>query len=116
MRSHSQLIASTAAALCCLNVCLAAVADTRIRGEFDYNVADGELSQWQIGPAFELDDATELEIPIGQDDSLWFISPELTYEIETSDFLTIELSVGIEASFSDNPIEGFGSLEGTIDF
>jgi hypothetical protein len=107
----------TAIAAFLVNINLSASADTRIRGEFEYNVDDQELSEWQIGPIFSLSDSSdlELEIPIGQDDGQWLIQPELTYEIEINDF-TLELSVGFEAFFDDEPIKGFGSLEGSIDF
>ena len=94
---------------------LPAAGDTRIRGEFEYSVDENRLSEWQVGPSFALDDSTELEIPIGQEDNLWLIKPELTYEIEANE-LTIELSVGFEALFIGEPIEGFGGIEGRVDF
>ena len=118
MRSHnaisSALIAYTAAATCLLNASLSAVADTRIRGEFEYSLDDQSLSEWQIGPVFSLDNATELEIPIGQDDQVWQVRPELTHEIDVNDF-TLELGLGLEVS-GDAPIQGFGSIEGCLDF
>ena len=96
---------------------LPAAADTRIRGEFEYNLDDRELSEWQIGPVFSLHEAEdlELEVPVGQDDSEWFIEPELTYEIDLNDF-TLELSVGTEILLNSGSVEPFGSLEGSVDF
>lgn len=118
MRSHnvisSALIGYTAAVTCLLNVSLTAAADTRIRGEFEYNLDDQSLSEWKIGPVFSLDNATELEIPIGQDDQVWQVRPELTHEIDVDDF-TLELGLGLEVS-GDEPIQGFGSIEGSLDF
>ncbi|MEL7350355.1 MAG: hypothetical protein AAF171_22900 [Cyanobacteria bacterium P01_A01_bin.116] len=108
------LIGYTAAATLLLNSSPIAAADTRIRGEFEYNLESQSLSEWQIGPVFDLDDATELEIPIGQNDQEWQVQPELTYEIEVNDF-TVELGLGFEVSV-DRPIHGFGSIEGSLDF
>lgn len=75
---------------------------------------DQAVSEWQIGPVFSLDEATELEIPIGQNDRKWQVQPELTHEIEMSNF-TLEFSIGVEAS-ENEPIQGFGSIEGGLDF
>ena len=47
-----------------------AMADTRIRGEFEYNLDEQTLSQWEIGPIFSLEDDLDLEIPIGQMETL----------------------------------------------
>lgn len=100
-----------------INSMFPAIANTRIRGEFEYDVDQGELSQWQIGPTFSFGDSeeVELEIPFGQDDGEWFTEPELTYEIEIEDF-SIQFSVGAEIPFSGESIEPFGSIEGSVDF
>ncbi|MEM9905814.1 MAG: hypothetical protein AAF921_12400 [Cyanobacteria bacterium P01_D01_bin.44] len=106
----------TAAVL--LSLSLPATADRRIRGEFEYDLDNRELSEWQIGPAFSLgeDDEIEIEIPIGQDDGTWLIQPEVTYEVEVDD-LTLEFSLGVEAPFDPaEPFQPFGSIEGSIDF
>ena len=95
-----------------------AAASTRIRGEFEYDVDEGEISEWQIGPTFTLDESeqTELEIPIGQDGDTWQIVPELTYEADLNDF-SFEFSVGAEIPFSGGEeIQPFGSIEGSVDF
>ena len=115
MRSPSYLIGFLTAILFLLSGYLPAIADTRIRGEFEYSIDDATLSEWQIGPAFALDDATELEVPLGQEDEIRLIKPELSHEIEAND-LTIEFSIGIEAPFTGEPIEGFGEIEGRVDF
>ncbi|MEL6384201.1 MAG: hypothetical protein AAFQ89_17455 [Cyanobacteria bacterium J06626_18] len=98
---------------------LPANANNRIRGEFEYDIDEHTLSEWQIGPIFSLDETDdsqiEVEFPIGQDDGIWFTQPELTYETEIDDF-TFELSVGVEVPFSGDPVEPFGSIEGSIDF
>ena len=94
-----------------------AIANTLIRGEFEYDVDQGELSEWQIGPAFSFGDLeeVELEIPFGQNDGEWFTEPELTYEVEFDDF-SLGLSVGAEILFSGEPIEPFGMIEGSLEF
>jgi hypothetical protein len=94
-----------------------AIADTRIRGEFEYNIDDQAMSEWQVGPIFSLNEAEtlEMEIPIGQNDSVWSIQPELIYELEAND-LTIEFSAGFEAFFDGQPIQGFGGIEGKVEF
>lgn len=116
-RSLNALIRHTAALTLLLNASLSAAADTRIRGEFEYNVDDRALSEWQIGPVFSLSESSEveLEVPIGQDDNVWLVQPELTYEVEIND-LNLEFSVGLEAPFSGEPIQGFGGIEGSVDF
>ncbi|NER78864.1 MAG: hypothetical protein F6K42_04655 [Leptolyngbya sp. SIO1D8] len=96
---------------------LPASANTVIRGEFEYDVDEGDLNEWQIGPAFlfgELDDI-ELEIPFGQNDGEWFTQPELTYQIEI-DSVEVEFSLGVEVPFSGEPTEFFGSVEGSLSF
>lgn len=102
-----------------LNSTLAA-ADTLIRGEFEYNVDERELSEWQIGPAFSLGDSDqlELEIPIGQDNGEWITEPELTYEFELGENTSLELSVGAEVPLSEvgETIQPFGSVELGVDF
>lgn len=102
-----------------LNASLTAVADTRIIGEFEYSLDDNRLSEWEIGPAFLLyesdDSELDLEVLIGQDESTWFVQPELIYEIEFDD-LNVEISAGIEAPFDGEAPEGFGSIEGSVDF
>ncbi len=114
-----RLIQYTVAATLLLNAPLAATADTRIRGEFEYNLDDRALSEWQVGPTFLLQESdnseVELEVPIGQKDSVWFIQPEITYEIEFDD-LNVEFGIGIEAPFNGEAAEGFGSIEGSVDF
>ena len=122
MRSLSILIQQVAIASLLLNASLFALADTRIRGEFEYNVDDSELSEWQIGPVFSLPVSSqsesseiELELPIGQDDSVWLVQPEISYEVDVED-LKVEFSVGLEAPFNGDPIEGFGGIEGSVDF
>lgn len=118
-RSLCFLIQSVAVVTLWLNASLVANADTRIRGEFEYSVDDNELKEWEIGPTFflqELDNSElSLEVPIGQDDSVWFIQPELIYEAELND-LKLEFSVGIEAPLNGEAAEGFGSIEGSVDF
>lgn len=102
-----------------LSAHLPAVADTRIIGEFEYSVDDNEMREWEIGSAFLLHESTdselELEILVGQDETLWFIQPELIYEIDFNDF-NVEFSVGLEATFDGEPVESFGSIEGSLDF
>lgn len=105
----------TAIALLLLNMSLSATADTRIRGEFEYNVDEERLSEWNIGPKFSLSESVELELPLGQDDGMWLVQPELTYEIDVND-VTLEMSIGLEVPFANEPIEGSGSIESSIDF
>ncbi len=116
MRSPNNIILFTAVVFCLMNGDLAAIADTRIRGEFEYNVDKSTLSEWKIGPAFQLDESTELEVPIGQEENTWLVRPELTYEIEANDTLSFEFSLGVESKFVDGSIEGFGGIEGRVDF
>ncbi len=122
MRSPNTLIQCIAIASLLLNASPLAAADTRIRGEFEYNVDDSELSEWQIGPVFALPISSqsesseiELELPIGQDEGVWLVQPELSYEVDIDD-LKVEFSVGLEAPFNGDPIEGFGGIEGSVDF
>lgn len=46
------LVKGLTAATLLLNAFASATADTRIRGEFEYNLDDQALSEWQIGPIF----------------------------------------------------------------
>lgn len=117
LRSRSALIRGTAVATLLLHAPLSAAADTRIRGEFEYNVDDRALSEWQIGPVFSLSESpdVELEIPFGQDDNVWLVQPELTYKLEVND-LNFKFSIGLEASLSNQPIQSFGEIEASVDF
>ncbi len=117
MQLHNSLIKHTAIATILINLSSLAIADTRIRGEFEYNLDDQAMSEWRVGPIFSLNEAEtlEMEVPIGQNDSVWLIQPELIYEVEAND-LTIEFSAGFEASFDDEPIQGFGGIEGQLEF
>ena len=116
---RNPLISTVAIATIFFGIALPVDANNRIRGEFEYDLDESELSEWQIGPIFLLnesdDSQLELEIPIGQDEGIWFTEPELTYETEIDDF-TFELGVGVEVPFSGEPMEPFGSVEGSIDF
>lgn len=100
-----------------INTSSLAIADTRIRGEFEYNIDDQAMSEWQVGPIVSLNESEtlEIEIPIGQNENVWLIQPELIYEVEAND-ITFEFSAGLEASFDKEPIQGFGSIEGKIEF
>lgn len=92
-------------------------ANTRIRGEFEYDLDKQSLSEWQIGPVFTLtqSDDIELEVPIGQNDNVWQIQPELTYKVDLND-ITLELSFGTEFQLDGERPQPFGSLEGSVDF
>lgn len=115
VRSLNYLIGSLAILLLLFTRVSSAVAETRIIGEFEYSIDDNRMNEWQIGPAFELSDALELEVPIGQDNKLWLVAPELIYGIEAND-ITFEFNVGLEAPLTGEPFEGFGGIEGRIDF
>ncbi|MEL6469472.1 MAG: hypothetical protein AAFQ74_07070 [Cyanobacteria bacterium J06623_4] len=105
------IVLSSSAVITAL-ICIAhpAVADTRIRGEFEYNIDEQTLSEWAIGPIFSLTDSTELEIPIGQDDGDWTATLELIYEVELEDNIEIEFSTGLEV-VENEPTQGFGLVE-----
>ncbi|MEO0887558.1 MAG: hypothetical protein AAFY54_16760 [Cyanobacteria bacterium J06648_10] len=116
MRSPStiatSLIIYIAVTTALLNSPRPALADTRIRGEFEYNLDEQTISEWEIGPVFSLQESMDLEIPIGQSDGEWKAIVELTYEVEISDDFELELSAGVESA-ENEPIEGFGSIEGS---
>lgn len=104
----------------CLSLALPSEANTLIRGRFEYNVDERELSEWQIGPAFLFGDSNQvkLEIPLGQNDGEWLTEPELTYELELDENSNLEFSVGAEIPLSEvgEVIQPFGSIQLGIDF
>lgn len=110
----SVLIVNTAIATLLLNSSLPASADNRIRGEFEYSLDKQTLSEWEIGPVFELGKSTELEIPVGQDDGKWQAKVELLYEVEVEENFELEFIVGLEVA-EDEPMESFGGIEGSWD-
>ena len=110
-----RIVGSTAVALFFLPLTLPAEAETLIRGEFEYNVDQQTLSEWAIGPIFSLTETTELAIPIGQDKGRWKAQMELIYTLDVRDNMEIEFSVGLE-SLERQPIQGFGSIEASVDF
>lgn len=116
-QSLTQPLTQSIIAIALLSSALPANANHVIKGSFEYNINDEELSKWELGPVFSLSESEdlELEIPIGQDDGIWFMQPELTHEIDINDF-SLEFSVGVEIPFNDDPIEHFGSIEGSVDF
>lgn len=109
---------------CALAICLSAsvllttlpaiAVDTRIRGEFEYSLDEQTLDEWELGLVFALNEATEVEVPIGQDNGKWETQIELVYEVEANE-VEFEFSVGLEAT-EDEAFQSFGGIEASIEF
>lgn len=83
-----------------------------IHAELDFDIDRNEISEWEIGPVFSFDDdKTELELPIGQSDGEWEISPEITRQLCGEDVCSLEVGIGAEISASDGEIQPFGRME-----
>ena len=106
------LLINTTVALTLLSTALPALADTRVRGEFEYNLDERTLSEWEISPIFALDKSTELEIPVGQKDGKWQAQVRVAHEVEIDDDFKVEFSVGLEAA-ENEAIDSFGEIEGS---
>ena len=88
-----------------------------IHVEFDFDLDTNTISDWEVGPVFSFDDdRTELELPIGQSEGEWEVSPELTRELCLGDFCSLEFGIGAEISVSEQEFSPFTRMEIEIDF
>lgn len=103
-------------ALSVLLISVSAKAQPIIHGEIDYDLGNGIVEEWRVGPVFSFNDELELELQIGQSESQWKTFPELKYQLCHAENCSIELGIGTKILFSNGEVQPFGRVEGEFGF
>jgi hypothetical protein len=103
-------------ALSVLLLPVSAQAQTVIHGEIDYDLGNGIVEEWQVGPVFSPNNKLELELPVGQAENQWEILPQLKYQLCAVKNCLIELGIGTKIMFSPDEVQPFARVEGEFGF